>query len=386
MAAPSAPLATRSIGIDASRANVAERTGTEWYAFHVIEGLKRLVPPDVRVFLYTREPLRDDLKDLPPNWENRVLSWPPRRLWTQLRLSWEMLVRPPDLLFVPVHVVPIILPKRSVTTLHDVAFVTQPAAYGLFERWYQQYAVWAASRHATAILTISEFSKSEIIKYFGTPAGKIFTTPLGYDPRTFFRPTDPAETSRRLRALGIVRPYFFYVGRVEWKKNIATLLRAFKSFKEKAGPADNTLLVLAGKLGYGSEEALRPLNEDEKLRRDVLMPGYVSHEDIRHLYAGALAFVFPSWYEGFGLPLIEAMACGTPVVAARSSCLPEVAGDAAIFADPANAEDLAHTLGRVANEPSLRADLVAKGLVRAPQYSWPKTAEMTWEVLKRNLN
>ncbi len=351
-----------TIGIDASRANVAKRTGVEWYAYHLIQELKQVIPDSYRVVLYSREPLTDGLEVMPSHWESRVLLWPPKRLWTQMRLSYEMLARPPDLLFSPVHVLPMILPKRAVVTVHDVAFMALPEAYGRLGSMYLQFATWYASRFAR-ILTVSEFSKSEIVKYFGADPARIFVTPLGLTgtvPEVGLSPSTIAD------------PYFLFVGRLEKKKNLAGLLRAFRFFKKRGGAHH---LVLIGKRGRGYEEAIREGMED------VHELGYVAQENIPALYAGATAFVFPSWYEGFGLPILEAFAAGTPVIASRTTSIPEVAGDAALYIDPAAPEKIAEAMEMIVNNSSLRERLITLGRARAQQFTWRATAEKTWASL-----
>lgn len=369
-----------TIGIDASRANRAQRTGVEWYAYHVIQRLKRIVPPTHRVALYTEEPLRDGLEDLPPHWESRVLGWPPRRLWTQARLSWEMLTRPPDLFFVPAHVVPWVTPKRTLTTLHDVAFMAVPDAYRPAGRAYLKLMYARAVRKAR-ILTVSEFSKGEIVRYFGADPDRVTAIPLGFDP-TAFGPSFDDELRARLHALGVRRPYFLFVGRLEAKKNLRGLLESFRAFRAKR-PQDDARLVLVGKKGYGYEREMRALGEDASL--SVLQKGYVASEDMRFLYGGATAFVFPSRYEGFGIPLLEAFACGTPVIASDVTSIPEVAGEAALYVNPDDVDGIAEAMAKVADDAALRADLVAKGFGRVHRFTWEATAQRTWEVMERML-
>lgn len=370
-----------TIGIDASRANNPQRTGTEWYAFNLIQELKKLIPAEHEVLLYTREPLLPDLAELPPNWENRVLAWPPRRLWTQLRLSWEMLVRPPDLLFVPVHVMPIILPKRTATTLHDIAFIPFPAAYGFFERLYQRFSIRFALKRSDVLFSVSEFSKQEAKKYFGPKAERAIVTPLGYDDKKFHPVHDRAEIDGVLAKYGIVAPYFLFIGRLETKKNLGWLLVAFAWFKE--GGKLPHKLVLAGKKGYGFEHEWQKRNIEWD--DDVVQPGYVASEDIASLYAGAEAFVFPSMYEGFGLPLLEAFACGTPVIASQTTSLPEVGGEAVLYIDPEKPEEITAAMERIVSDQELRAALIAKGSERIKFFSWKKTAGATWVELERIL-
>lgn len=373
------------IGIDASRANYEKRTGTEWYAYHLIQQLKTIIPAKHRVLLYSTTPLRDGLEKLPPNWESKVLKWPPKRLWTQLRLSWEMYRRPPDLLFVPVHAMPVILPKRSATTLHDVAFMSTPGAYSNSENRYQRFAVKFAVKYADAILTVSHFSKSEIVHYFGADPDKMTVTHLGYDAEMCKPVTDQKLIDDCLARYDVRKPYFLFVGRLEIKKNIVGLLRAFKIFHQHRGPGHvEQFLALVGKRGFGYAEAMKELQGSEA-EWHVKETGYVCEDDLRYLYAGAQALVFPSWYEGFGLPIIEAFACGTPVIASRVASIPEVVGDAALLVDPANAEDIAGKMKRIALEPELRLRLIEKGFERAKMFSWRLTAEKTWAALEKTL-
>ncbi len=368
------------IGIDASRANAAKRTGTEWYAFHLIQRLKKIIPGTYQIILYSKEPLRDGLEKLPPNWESHVLKWPPGRFWTQIRLSWEMLRRPPDVLFVPAHALPLILPKAPVTTIHDVAFMAEPKAYTFAERLYHRFAAKFAVRRAVSIFTVSDFSRAEIEKYFHADVTKIKVTPLGYDEEHCRRAADQSEIEPVLTRYKIKQPYFLFVGRLEAKKNLAGLIEAFSRFGEKHPEYG---LALVGKRGVGCDQAMKTLSHRPVLRKRITEAGYVCEDDMRFLYSGATALVLPSWYEGFGLPVVEAFACGTPVIASDRASLPEVGGDAALYVDPADPDDIAAAMTRLVEEAGLAAELSAKGLARVREFSWDRTAELTWEELRR---
>jgi alpha-1,3-rhamnosyl/mannosyltransferase len=275
---------------------------------------------------------------------------------------------------------PLILPKKAVTTIHDVAFVTKPDAYGFFEQWYQRFAVRFAGKHADCVLTVSEFSKLEIVRYFHVAAEKIAVTPLGFDP-TQFHPQQEIRRSPVPLVPGTA--YFLFVGRIEWKKNIAGLLAGFRLYKEK-NPASNVALVLVGKRGYGGDEAVCTI--DGWAGKDSVHElGYVSQVDLPSVYAGAEAFVFPSWYEGFGIPVLEAMASGIPVITAKAASLPEVAGDAALYVDPADSFSIATAIGRIRTDAVLRSQLITKGLERCRQFSWKQTAEKTWKAIEEIL-
>ena len=370
------------IGIDASRANVAQKTGVEQYTWHVIQELKRIIPAEYRVRLYTREPLQEALGDLPASWESAVLTWPPKRFWTQLRLSWEVFRRPPDLLFVPAHVLPPILPTRSIVTMHDVAFMVLPEAYSPHGNLYLRADARLAVRRASRILTVSEFSKSEITRWFGADPSRISVTPLGFDTANFRRvPQD--ETAGATTKYGVNGPYFIFVGRLERKKNLGGLLRAFREYK-KLRPNDAHQLVLVGKRGRGYAHEMREF-VGSALMNFIHELGYVAEQDIAGLYSGATALVFPSSYEGFGLPVLESWACGTPVITANTTSLPEVAGDAALLVDQTNAGEIAHAMARLSNDIALRERMIAAGTERLKNFSWETCARGTWEAMEKCL-
>ncbi|MBU0625669.1 glycosyltransferase, partial [Patescibacteria group bacterium] len=236
----------RVLGIDASRANSSTRTGTEWYAYQVIQGLKKLVPEDIQVVLYSKEPLRDGLEKLPANWESRVLRWPPGRFWTQMRLSWEMLVRPPDVLFVPAHTLPLLTPRKSIITLHDLGFVAVPEAYTWGERLYHRFSAWFAARRACQILTVSNFSRQEFSRLLGVAEERLAVTPLACDRQMFRADFSSDEVEAVVQRYNIDQPYFLFVGRLENKKNLRLLLTAFDEYILGGGKAS---LVLVGKRG-----------------------------------------------------------------------------------------------------------------------------------------
>ncbi len=368
------------IGIDASRANWSKKTGVEWYAYHLIQEFKILIPDTYRVRLYVREPLRDGLeRDLPAHWEVKVLR-NPSRLWTQLRLSLEMLVAPPDLLFVPAHAMPVVLPKTSVVTVHDVAFMVEPRAYTPHGRLYLRFAAWFAARFATRILTVSEFSKGEITRFFDAPAERIAVTHLAFDRATFYPVTDVAARAEVARKHGIDGPYFLYVGRLERKKNISGMITALAECKARWPDMAQYRFVLVGKPGRGYAQEMRDAGAD------VIELGYVAQEDMAALVSGAEALLFATRYEGFGIPPLEAMACGTPVIASRVTSLPEVCGDAALYVDPERIDDIARAMHRIVVDLALRADLSERGLAHVARFSWRTTAENTWRHMRELLH
>jgi len=368
-----------TIGIDASRANKSEKTGTEWYSYHLIQELKKITDPKDQFILYSREKLRGETGDLPPNWQSRVLGWPPKKLWTQARLSFEMWQRPPEMLFIPAHTIPLIHPDKVVTTCHDVAFLRLPQAYDWMSLKYHEFAIKFAVRHATKIIAVSEFTKSEIVDFFKISPERIAVVPNGYDGERYKVIDDREAVAKVLQKYKISEPYILYLGRLELKKNTPGLIEAFKILKKNY--QQPLKLVLVGQPGFGFQKVTKAIVENN-LQGDVIMPGWVAREDLPYLVNGAKLFVFPSFYEGFGIPILEAMACGTPVVAAGIPALREVAGEAAYLVDPYSPENMAEGINRVLTDDHLREDLKIRGLDRARQFSWTRSARETWEVLK----
>lgn len=420
------------IGIDASRANLENKTGVEVYSYFLIQELKKIIGAPHKVILYSREPLRGELGDLPPGWEWRQVKSPvfiPFRgkkpyLWTQLGLSFEMLVRPPDVLFVPSHALPLIHPKNSVVTIHDLGFLRFPESYHPLARAYCHFAAKFAVRHAKKIIAISEFTKKELVEIYGADPQKISVIPLAYDSWRFQANLDEEKKKQVLEKYfrdpklqihpnAPNMPYIFYVGRLEKKKNLVTLIRAFEILTHNLQPTTYNL-VLAGSPAYGFPEIQQAINKSS-IRDRISVLNYVPSEDLPYLMSGAAVFVFPSLYEGFGIPVLEAQACGTPVVASDIPALREIAchpersvsevegshlvevwlrpneGGAALFAAPQSPVDFASKINFLLEDSSsptvqtvglpARQELIKRGLEQVKKYSWRETAKKTFETL-----
>lgn len=366
------------IGIDASRANSSQKTGVEWYAFFVIQELKKIIPSEHQVELYTREPLQGDLANLPSNWQARVLNWPPRRLWTQIRLSWEMWRRSPEVLFSPAHFLPLIYPTRSVITVHDCGGLRFPAGYTWLERVYTRWSLARAMLQAV-ILTPSRFSQEEIVYLFKKEQPRVLAIPNAFDKEKFFPITDAGRLDQVKQKYNLRRPFFLSISRLEEKKNTAGIVRAFEMFRERQGGDYD--LALLGKPGYGFSKVRAVINAS-KYKNDIILPGWVDTEDVPVLMSLATAFVFPSFYEGFGIPIIEAMACGLPVIASNTASCPEVSGEAALLINPQRPGEIAIAMVEIVNSSKLTESLRQAGLKRAGEFSWRHTAEQVWTVLQ----
>ena len=360
------------IGIDASRAVTARRTGTETYSLHLIRALLAL-GADHRFRLYFRQPPPPDLFN---GVDLRVIPFP--RLWTHLRLSGEMLRRPPDVLFVPAHVLPLVHPRRSVVTVHDLGYLYHPEAHTRTQNLYLRWSTRYNARAAAHLLADSEATRRDLVRRYGVPPEKITVAYPGYDER-LAPVTDPAALAAVRARYGLTGPYLLYLGTLHPRKNLSRLIQAFYNLQ----PATcNLQLVLAGKKGWLYDDIfaqVRALGLTER----VIFTGYVPDDDLPALLSGALAFVYPSLYEGFGFPVLEAMACGAPVVCSNVSSLPEVAGDAALLVDPLDTAALAAALARLVGDEGLRRELRERGFRQVRKFSWRRCAGQVLGVLER---
>lgn len=368
------------VGVDASRSVTARRTGTENYSLYLIRELLALEGA-YRFRLYFSQAPSGDLLLGAAQW--RVMPFP--RLWTHLRLSWEMLADPPDLLFVPSHVLPLIHPRRSVVTVHDLGFLYHPEAHTLSQNLYLRWSTRHNAHAATRVLADSQATRRDLVRHYSIPDSKIAVVYPGRD-ETLAPVTDPAMLSATRARYSLAGPYLLYVGTLHPRKNLVRLVQAFGSFLQSSAdgpgaPAASLQLVLAGQKGWLYDDILAQVRK-LGLSDRVVLTGYVPDADLPALLSGALAFVFPSLYEGFGLPLLEAMACGTPVICSDASSLPEVAGDAALLVNPTDTEALADALARLVADEGLRKALVERGFRQMQRFSWRRCAEETLRVLE----
>jgi glycosyltransferase involved in cell wall biosynthesis len=292
-----------------------------------------------------------------------------RSLWMQFVLPGVLRRLRPDLAHFTNYLAPLFCPVPYVVSVHDMSLTLLPECHTLKKRLLTSTFVPAVARAARLVLTPSESTRRDVIRLLGIDPARVRTIP--YAPPPEFGPL--ANGTDALAARGIRRPYFLYVGTIEPRKNLERTLRAFA----RLAPARPELtFVLAGQIGWGCEGVLRELARPE-LRGRVQVLGYVAEEELPPLYAHAEALVYPSLYEGFGLPVVEAMACGCPVITSNGSSLAEVAGDAALLVDPTDEDALAAALEAVSGDGSLRASLRARGLQHVARYTWSRTARET---------
>ena len=364
-------------GIDASRAAATRRTGTENYALHLIRELLA-VGSDHRFRLYFRQAPPPQLARMRA--EMRVLPVP--RLWTHVGLSWEMLRRPPDLLFVPSHVVPLVHPRCCVVTVHDLGYHHYPETHTAWQNLYLRWSTRHNARSARRILADSEATRRDLVAFYGTPPAKISVVYPGRD-ESLAPVRDPALLAAARARYDLAGDYLLYVGTLQPRKNLVRLIQAYAACRALLAGSGVPVphLVLAGQKGWLYDDIVGEVDR-LGLQRQVRLTGYVPDEDLAPLLSGALAFVFPSLYEGFGLPVLEAMACETPVICSNAASLPEVAGEAALLVDPLDTEALAQAMARVVTDEDLRRALAARGLSQVQRFSWRRCAAETLAVLE----
>jgi glycosyltransferase involved in cell wall biosynthesis len=365
------------IGVDASRLAVAARTGTEHYTWELLRALGQLDRRNSYRLYCNRVP--PTLPPLPSSFVLRPLPFP--RAWSHGRLSLEMLLHPPDVLFVPAHALPLVPPRRSVVTIHDLGFLHHPEAHTRIQRLYYRLFTRLSARRATHIIAISEATKRDLQRFYGTPAAKISVIYHGVSP--FFQPIhDRAVIEPVLRHYGIRTPYLLFVSTVQPRKNVVRLIEAFAQVQRQLGPGNAPLLVLAGKRGWLTDQIERRAAE-LGIAEQVMFAGYVADDHLPALLNGALAYVVPSLYEGFGMTVLEAQACGTPVLASNVSALPEVVGEAGLLVDPYDVAAIADGIMRLVTDAELRASLRERGLRQVAEWTWQRTARETLAVLER---
>jgi len=299
-------------------------------------------------------------------------------MWTQGRLALELFFNPPDVFLNPEQILPLFAPTKSVITVHDLAFEIYPQYYPAWHRYYLHKVTKRSVKRAKRIIAVSERTKRDVAKCYGIPLRSIEVIHHGF--------SSPARTRNDLSIASEIQtttfpfslPYLLFLGRIEYKKNLMTLIDAFGILAKELGQSFS--LVLAGSDGFGASE-IRERAKQSWVSRAIHFPGYVNKEQKYLLYRHASAFVFPSWYEGFGLPILEAQSFGVPVVASNTSSLPEVAGEGALFVDPQNPESIADGIFAALTKIKTRQILIRRGYQNLERFSWQTSARQTIKVL-----
>lgn len=363
------------LGIDASRSVAAQRTGTEAYAYYLIQALTPLAAQHGhRLRLYFNRPPPADL--FPSADHVELVPIPFSRLWTHVRLAWELHWRPPDVFFTPAHVIPLTYHGRSVATIHDLGYHYFPKAHPRRQFAYLRWSTRHNARRSRRIIADSQATRADLSRFYATDPAKVDVIYPGIDPAL-----QPIKDSRRLTAAQqkyrITPPYFLAIGTLQPRKNLVRLIHAYAA-------SDLThQLVLAGKTGWLAQPILDTIsNLPSTISSRIHLPGFIADSDKAALISGATALLYPSLYEGFGFPLLEAQACGTAVLCANSSSLPEIAGEAALMVDPLDITALTDALRCLVHDEMLRLKLEQKGLMNARRFTWEKAARQVLATLE----
>ena len=293
----------------------------------------------------------------------------------------ELTRSPVDILHVQ-YAVPLGFCGKLVATIHDIAFEFFPETFPKTMRYKLYTIVRRTAKKATVILTGSENTKKDLINLYGIPPEKIKV--IHYAHGQIYKPVEDNDIFEGIKKkYKIPENFILYVGAIQPRKNIIGLIKAWEILREKYGL--KWKLVIVGKAAWLSSEIIRSW-ESSKYSEDIIYTGYIMEEELPFIFNAADLFVYPSFYEGFGLTVLEAMACGIPVITSNYSSLPEVVGDAGLLIDPYNYEELAYAMYRVLTEPELRIHLSKKGLERSKNFSWRQTAEMTLNIYNKIFN
>ena len=372
------------VGINAHLASTSatyRAAGTSRYLMGLLTELRRIDAPERIVAYMSRlhapgtlaATSRFALRLSPlPTWRPAV-----RILWEQFLWPGLLLRDGIDVVHGPAHALPLGWPGRSVVTIHDLSFLVDPTTFHLANHRYLQTIVRLSVRRATRIIAVSESTRRDIIRYLGAAPERIDVIHEGVSAE--FHPRAPDELAAFRAKHGLMDAFILFLGTIEPRKNLPRLLEAYAELRRRGRV--ELPLVIAGGEGPGAAATFLRC-ESLGLQGSVRFVGFVPEEDKPLWYNSAHVFVFPSQYEGFGLPVLEAFACGTPVVASDRSSLPEVVGDAGLLVDPFDTTALAEAMTQVIEDANLRHRLIAAGQEQAARFSWTAAAEKTLDVYR----
>jgi glycosyltransferase involved in cell wall biosynthesis len=367
------------IAIDAHSVG-AKLGGNESYAVNLIEALAQIDSTNDYTLYVTTNEARNRFHNRWPNFKVRLTLPHTPLIRIPLTLSAELRKHPVDVLHVQ-FTAPPFCPCPVVVSIHDLSFEHLPETFNRRSRTQLRLTVRHSARRAARILSLSEHTRRDIIETYGINEDHIDAIPLAA-PEHFAPVQDNDEIQRVRHNYGIDGDYILSVGSIQPRKNLARLIRAYASLRGEVTAKKLPKLVLAGKCAWLYDETLRALDESGA-KEAVVLTGYVPESDLPALYSGAVCFVYPSYFEGFGLPPLEAMKCGAPVIVGNRTSLPEVVGDAALLVDPFDVAAIGAAIKRLIEDPELRTELSIKGQERANAFNWRETARRTLAVYKQ---
>jgi glycosyltransferase involved in cell wall biosynthesis len=358
--------------------------GIGWFSYHTMQRIVSNHPEHQFVFIFDRK--YDNKFIFAENVEAVVLPPPTRHplLWFYwLRFSLPRFLRKlkPDLFISLDGFMPYRLASPSLCVIHDINFVHYPEDLPYFSRKFYNSEFPKFARMASRIATVSEFSKQDIVSEYGISEDKISVVYNGAS--LIYKPVDIAEKEKTKSIYSDSSDYFIFVGSIHPRKNLLRLIRAFELFK-LSGDYEHKLIVVGDRFFKNSE--LFRVYEHLNYRKDIIFTGRLSAEELSKVLAAATALVFVPYFEGFGIPIIEAMNCDVPVISANVTSMPEVGGEAVLYVNPFDIEEIAGAMKRIAEDEFLRQELVEKGREQRKKFSWAKTADKMWQVVEKVLS
>ena len=372
------------IGVDGNEANVSRRVGTGQYTLSLLKEWQKTASPVVRFLIYLSSPPNPWM---PPKTSYfSYLVFKPKKFWTQLALPVKLFLQKekPNVFFSPAHYLPRLTPPKvkKVVTIHDLAYYYYPQEFKRNDLWQLKNWTRYSVRKADQIIAVSENTKKDIVKFYHLSRSKISIVYNGYDTNRFYHPIPLSRIKKVKRKYHLKEneDYVIYLGTLQPRKNIENLIKAIPQVSQRF---NKLKWVIAGKKGW-LYQSIFSLAKKLNIEKKLIFTDFVPDEEIPSLLAGAKLFVLPSFYEGFGITAIEAMACGTPVLVSHNSSLPEVVGRAGKYIEnPQNYSEIAQKIEEILSDENLRKKLISKGLERVKKFSWQKCAQETLEVLLR---
>lgn len=363
------------IAIDASRTTRKNKTGVEWYSYFLIRELLK-IPSKNHYLLYSNKPLPAELlTNAVVDYKVKILNWPFKYLWTIIRMSMQIIFDRPDLLFVPAHNLPVILPKKTLITWHDIGYRRWPSYYS----WLQRLSLSLGEKglvKANKIITVSNFSKKEIMDVLGVKEDKLEVIPLAVDHDQCFvrQVSDQEKTTFKF---GIKKPFFIFIGRLEEKKNIVKIIKAFNMFLNKT--KSDCQLILIGNPGFGYEKIIQEINASP-YKNQIIKLGWLSQEQVSCLLSATSGLIYATNYEGFGMPVLEAHAYGKRVVVSKNTASSELANANDILVDNTSEVSIANAMIDLLNNSYTMQEF------NQDEYSWTETAKKTLTTINKLIN
>lgn len=355
--------------------------GIGWFTYETLQRITQQHPEHEFIFLFDRKYSKqfifsDNITPvvIPPQSRRPILWW----MWFEMAVPWALKKHKADLFLSPDGYLSLKTNVPSVNVIHDLNFEEFPGDLPPSYSWYYRNFFPKYAEKATRIATVSEYSRQDIVNRYGVDGDKIDVVYNGCNK--LYAPIPPNELAQTRAKFSQSCPYFLFIGALHPRKNLVSLFKAFDDFKSKDS-SNTKLLIVGGKMWW--TDTIRQAYEQMQYKDDVIFTGRLEAADLKNVIASALALTYVSYFEGFGIPIVEAMNSNVPVITSNVTSMPEVAGDAALFVDPYSIDSISNAMQQIAKDESLRQQLIAKGRERGKMFTWDKTAQLLWECLKK---